>query len=39
MDKQEMIKKTAEALAKLYYEDVEFILKMVQRLAEKKPCL
>ena len=38
MNKQEMIEKTAEILSKLYHEDVEFILKLVERLAEKKPC-
>lgn len=38
MNKQEMIEKTAELLSKLYYEDVDFILKLVERLAEKKPC-
>jgi hypothetical protein len=38
MNKEEMIEKAAEVMGKLYYEDVEFILKLVERLAEKKPC-
>lgn len=36
MDKEQMIQKTAQLLAKLYYEDVEFFLKMIERFAQKK---
>lgn len=36
MDKQEMIEKAAALLAKLYYEDIEFFYKMIERFAEKK---
>ena len=36
MDKQEMIEKAADLLAKLYYEDTEFFYKMIKHFAEKK---
>lgn len=36
MDKQELIQKAVEAMEKLYYEDVEFLAKLAERLAEKK---
>lgn len=38
MTKQEMIEKAALLLGKLYYEDVEFILQLIERLAGKKCC-
>jgi len=36
MSKEEMIEKTADNLRVLYYEDLEFVYKMVEGLIQKK---